>query len=112
MTLWTSWVTHFLKGKAPVLSQRACLSVTEDMIIRDLNRVVKANPKISFGSYPVSQGSVKTIITMEAAGGDEASLKEALAALLNAIPEDSLVEVSDSASLLSNEWRPSTEPWP
>jgi molybdopterin-biosynthesis enzyme MoeA-like protein len=91
--------THFLRGATPVVSRRIRLAVNEEAIVSPLNEIVGAHPDVQFGSYPVSQGAVQTIITLEAAGSSEAVLETSLEALLEALPDGSVVEVSSAASL-------------
>ena len=43
---------------------------------------------------------MQTIVTLEAAGSDNQQLEDGLAALVAALPDGSVVEVSDSESLL------------
>ena len=92
--------SHFLEGSSPLLSRRVQLNVVEETIVNELNGVVASHPRVSFGSYPVSQGAVQTIVTLEAAGSDNQQLEDGLAALVAALPDGSVVEVSDSESLL------------
>ena len=73
--------SHFLEGSSPLLSRRVQLNVVEETIVNELNGVVASHPRVSFGSYPVSQGAVQTIVTLEAAGSDNQQLEDGLAAL-------------------------------
>jgi FAD synthetase len=91
--------SHFLERTTPVISRRVRLSADEESIVDQLNAVVEAHPQVSFGSYPVSQGRVTTIVTLEAAGSGGAQLEAGLSALLETLPDGSVVDVSDSASL-------------
>ena len=79
--------------------RRVRLAVSEETIVSPLNQIVSAYPDVQFGSYPVSQGAVQTIITLEAAGASEAVLETGLSALLEALPEGAVIEVSSTASL-------------
>ena len=91
--------THFLQGKTPVVTRRVRLAVNEEEIVKPLNDVVASHPDVQFGSYPVQQGQVQTIITLEAQGASEAELELGLASLLDAVPTDAVVEVSSATSL-------------
>lgn len=83
----------------PLLSRRVRLSRPEEAIVEALNTCVADFPDVAFGSYPVSQGETRTIVTLEAAAGSAQTLKAGLAALLAALPDGALVDVSDSACL-------------
>ena len=90
----------FLQARTPpVLSRCVRLAVAEESIVADLNAIVTAHSAVAFGSYPVSQGDVSTIITLEAPGNEKTALEAALTALLAVVPETAVVGVSDSASL-------------
>tara|TARA_B100000513_G_scaffold162825_1_gene79470 strand:- start:2742 stop:3221 length:480 start_codon:yes stop_codon:yes gene_type:complete len=97
-------VAHFVEGVAPPLTRKVELRVAELEIVAALNGVVEAYPTVDFGSYPVDKGEVRTIITLEAdAARDSAAerIEDALAALLNALPDGVLVGVCAVSSDLS-----------
>ena len=94
----TAICAHFLQGREPVLSRRVLLAAAEETIVEQLNAVVAAHQAIAFGSYPVSKGDVRTIITLESEGGDEGAIEGALAALLAALPETAIASVDGAVS--------------
>jgi len=98
----TTICAHFLLGATPVLARRVLLTSEEDSIVAELNRVVASHRSISFGSYPVRQGAVRTIITLEAEGGAEAAIDRALAELLSTLPEGAVAQDEDAVSNLAS----------
>ena len=89
-------------GDAALILSR--LDVDPGRVGKALHGVVEAYPTVDFGSYPVDKGEVRTIITLEAdAARDSAAerIEDALAALLNALPDGVLVGVCAVSSDLS-----------
>jgi molybdopterin-biosynthesis enzyme MoeA-like protein len=84
---------------APPLTRRIRLNVPEEQIIYELNAVVAAHPNITFGSYPVDQGDVQTVLTLETAADGMTELRDGLDSLLEVIPKTAVVDVSDCLSL-------------
>lgn len=96
----TTILANFVRGAAPVLSRSVRLAISEEEIVASLNAIVEAHPQVSIGSYPVNQGRVQTIITLEAANADATLLEKSLSALLALLPQnDVVVEVSESTAL-------------
>ena len=90
---------HFVQGKPPVLSRRVLLSAVETSLVDQLNRVVTAHPRVSFGSYPVAEGAIRTIVTLEAEADAADDLETALDALKAAMPPGSVESVDGAANL-------------
>ena len=86
-------------AEAPCAIRRVLLRLPEDQIVEALNEAVAAHAGVSFGSYPVSQGLVSTILTLEAAADEEEVLEGALRSLLAALPADAVAEVSSTGDL-------------
>ena len=98
----TTIAAQFLAPTTAALRSRCVrLSVGEEAIVAALNRLVGSHPAVAFGSYPVTQGRTRTILTLEAAGDDEGAvaIEEATEAMLAALPDGALLEVSESAYL-------------
>jgi len=90
---------HFLAANARPLTRKLSLTVAEEAVVGALNAAVDAHAEVTFGSYPVSQGDVKTVVTLEAAAAAHAAIDSALAALVGALPHDCVACVSDAAEL-------------
>lgn len=91
---------HFVSGQQLPLSRKVLLRCDEMDLVAALDAAVDKHASVSFGSYPVDQGDVQTIITLEAKADQEATLAAALAALLASLPEGAVKEImGDSMSL-------------
>ena len=89
--------------KPPTRTKQVRLRVNEEAIVSALNKAVASHPQVTFGSYPVRDqpGEVKAVITLEADGGEAgcALMTAAVDALLASLPEEGVVEVSESLEI-------------
>jgi hypothetical protein len=67
----------FLQRRAPRVRRAVRTRLHELEIVYDLNAAVAAHGSIQFGSYPVSEGEVQTVLTLEANGQARAPLPTA-----------------------------------
>ncbi|KAG8461354.1 hypothetical protein KFE25_010541 [Diacronema lutheri] len=83
-------LAHFVGGgQARAHTRTLVLSVHEEEIVKQLNEAVRANPAVSFGSYPVDEADYKTVVTIE--GADELAVQAALGTLTRMMPPDVIV---------------------
>ena len=68
-------------------------------VVSSLNAAVAASPDIIFGSYPVDQGAVKTVVTLEAASTAQKEIDDAVASFVAALPKGSVAAVSEVAEV-------------
>ena len=89
--------------KPPTRTKQVRLRVNEEEIVSALNKAVASHPEVTFGSYPVRDqpGEVKAVITLEVDGGEAgcALMTAAVDALLASLPEEGVVEVSESLEI-------------
>ena len=68
---------HFISGGGRCLRRSLKLALPEIEIVSSLNAAVAAHPAVTFGSYSISRGRVKTILTLEAAAEEQACRRSA-----------------------------------
>mmetsp|Transcript_18302 Transcript_18302/g.30557 ORF Transcript_18302/g.30557 Transcript_18302/m.30557 type:complete len:551 (+) Transcript_18302:109-1761(+) len=91
--------THFVRGMALTVNRKVSLCINELEVVGILNQLVFAHgPLVRFGSYPVDQGQVCTILTLEAPESAQAEIDAALTALLAAVPPAAVVQVDAGES--------------
>lgn len=80
-----------LGGGTPFISRSVATRSDEGVIAPLLRRLADQHPRISIGSYPRwDDGPVKVMVTFD--GRDTAQIDHAVAALLNELPSDQIVE--------------------
>lgn len=86
---------HFVRGMAATVNREVSLRINEVEVVGLLNALVAAHsPPVRFGSYPVDQGDVCTILTLEAPQSAQAEIDQAFGALLAGLPSNAIVAKS------------------
>ncbi len=98
-------VAHVAKYLSTEFGRRVAfkvvLSVDENSIVPILNNVVENHKTVTFGSYPfVDHKEFKTVVTLEGGCEKDVNVKVALAALVNGLPEGSVLRVDNNNDLI------------
>jgi len=86
---------HFVGTKPRAIVRQLTMTCGELDVVSALNSAVATHMDVEFGCYPVDQGEVKTVVTLEAPISALAQIESALAELVATLPEGCVVKVSE-----------------
>jgi len=88
---------HFLVPNPRTLSRKVSLTAPELDIVSCLNAAVAAHSAVTFGSYPVCLGAVKTVVTLESPASAAVEIEAALSALIDSLPPECIDSVEGAS---------------